>query len=87
VYDLLGVVMAKQEKEIWDAKDVADYLHVHLFTVHKYAREGKIPAFKIGADWRFHRKSIEKWIHEKEQGGVKSDKPHSQEKENGLFKE
>ncbi|MDD5292137.1 MAG: helix-turn-helix domain-containing protein [Candidatus Omnitrophica bacterium] len=79
--------MARQEKEIWDAKDVAEYLRVHLFTVHKYAREGKIPAFKIGADWRFNRKSIEKWIHEKEQGGAKVEKPHSQEKENGLFKE
>jgi len=75
-----------KDKEIWDAKDVAEYLHVHLFTVHKYAREGKIPAFKIGADWRFHRKSIEKWIHEKEQGSPK-EKPQKQDKENGLFKE
>jgi excisionase family DNA binding protein len=74
-----------KEKEIWDAKDVAEYLHVHLFTVHKYAREGKIPAFKIGADWRFHRKSIEKWIHEKEQGS--KDKPGKSKKENELFKE
>lgn len=44
------------------AQEVADYLNIHLFTVHKYAREGKIPAFKIGADWRFHKKYIEKWI-------------------------
>lgn len=79
--------MARNEKEIWDAKDVSDYLHVHLFTVHKYAREGKIPAFKIGADWRFHRKSIEKWIHEKEQGGNISEASPEKKKENGLFKE
>ena len=31
----------------------------------KYAKEGKIPAFKIGTDWRFHKKYIDQWIKEK----------------------
>lgn len=59
--------MAKRTKEkvIMTAKDVADYLKLHPLTVHRYAREGKIPAFKIGTDWRFHRKYIERWIKEK----------------------
>lgn len=52
-------------KEIMTAQDVADYLSLHPLTVHRYAREGKIPAFKIGADWRFHKKYIERWIKEK----------------------
>lgn len=52
-------------QEIMTTKDVADYLHVHPLTVHRYAREGKIPAFKIGTDWRFHRKYLEKWIRQK----------------------
>lgn len=55
----------KIEKEIMTAKDVADYLRLHILTIHKYAREGKIPAFKIGTDWRFHKKYIDKWIKEK----------------------
>jgi excisionase family DNA binding protein len=54
-----------KNKEIMTAKEVAEYLNVHPLTVHKYAREGKIPAFKIGTDWRFHKKYIEKWIKEK----------------------
>ena len=54
-----------KDKEIMTAKEVAEYLNLHPLTVHKYAREGKIPAFKIGADWRFHRKYIERWIREK----------------------
>ena len=54
-----------KEKEIMTAREVARYLNIHLLTVHKYAREGKIPAFKIGADWRFHKKYIEKWIRRK----------------------
>ncbi len=51
-------------KEIMTAKEVAAYLNIHPLTVHRYAREGKIPAFKIGTDWRFHRKYLERWIKE-----------------------
>lgn len=50
------------QEEILDAKDVARYLRLHLFTVHKFAREGRLPAFKIGNDWRFRRASIDAWI-------------------------
>ncbi len=52
-------------KEILTTKEVAEYLHIHPFTVHKLAREGKIPAFKIGTDWRFHKNYIDRWIKEK----------------------
>lgn len=57
--------MQKDNKEILNAKEVADYLNIHPLTVQKYAREGKIPGFKIGTDWRFHKKYIEQWIKEK----------------------
>ncbi len=57
--------MSKREKEIMTAKEVAEYLSIHPLTVHKYAREGKIPAFKIGTDWRFHKKYMERWIKER----------------------
>ena len=52
-------------REILTAKEVAEYLKIHPLTVHRYAREGKIPAFKIGTDWRFHKKYIERWIKER----------------------
>ncbi len=52
-------------KEIMDTKEVSEFLKLHPFTVNKMAREGKIPAFKIGVDWRFHRRHIERWINEK----------------------
>ena len=54
-----------KDKEILTTKEVAEYLDIHPLTVHKYARQGKIPAFKIGTDWRFHKRYIEKWIQEK----------------------
>ena len=60
-----GFMPVKKDKEIMTAKEVADYLNLHTLTVHRYARESKIPAFKIGTDWRFHKKYIERWIKEK----------------------
>ena len=56
--------MAKN-KEIMNNKEVSEFLKLHPFTVNKLAREGKIPAFKIGADWRFDKKLIDKWIKDK----------------------
>jgi excisionase family DNA binding protein len=52
--------------DILKAKDVAKYLHLHLFTVHNLARQGKLPAFKIGKDWRFRKVAIEEWVKAKE---------------------
>lgn len=59
-------------KEILTAKEVAEYLNIHPLTVHKHAREGKIPAFKIGTDWRFHKKHIERWIKQKSTSNLRS---------------
>ena len=70
----------KKSKEILTAKEVAEYLNIHPLTVHKHAREGKIPAFKIGTDWRFHRKHIERWIKEKSNFNI-----HKKEQKKELF--
>lgn len=58
--------MAKP-KEVMTIKDVAHFLDVHPMTVYKYVKGGKIPAFKVGANWRIRRNSIRKWIDENEQ--------------------
>ena len=42
--------------------EVAKSLQLHPFTVTRLAREGKIPAFKIGGSWRFRKDEFEKWI-------------------------
>ena len=42
--------------------EVADYLQVSLPTVYRLARHGRIPAFRIGRDYRFGRDAIEKFV-------------------------
>jgi excisionase family DNA binding protein len=46
---------------IMTVAEVAQYFQVHTSTVYKLARNGQIPVFKIGADYRFYRDAIEKW--------------------------
>ncbi len=46
--------------------EVATYLRVSITTLYRLAREGQIPATKIGSRWRFKRASINKWLAEKE---------------------
>ena len=47
-------------RRIMTATEVATYFKVHPTTIYKLLRCGKLPAFKIGTDWRFDRDAIEK---------------------------
>ena len=48
--------------QILTAAEVAKYLQVHPSALYKLLRQHQIPAFKIGADYRFDRDAIEKWM-------------------------
>jgi excisionase family DNA binding protein len=43
-------------------QEVAKYLRVHPSTVYRLAKKGRIPAFKLGSDWRFNLDSINEWL-------------------------
>ena len=42
--------------------EVSKILKLHPFTVTRLAREGKLPAFKVGGVWRFRKDRFERWI-------------------------
>ena len=42
--------------------EVAKVLKLHPFTVTRLAREGKLPAFKVGGVWRIKKDEFERWI-------------------------
>ena len=44
--------------------EVAEYLQLHPLTVRRLAREGGIPAFKVGRQWRVKRAALDQWIKE-----------------------
>jgi len=44
------------------AKEAAEFLGVHVETLRRLARNGEIPSFKIGKDWRFNKDALERWM-------------------------
>lgn len=48
--------------EILTVKDVADYLKVNERTIYRLATSGELPAFRVGASWRFRLNEIDTWI-------------------------
>jgi len=47
---------------ILTAKEVADYLRCHISTVYRLAKTGKLPGFRLGADWRFREDALQNWL-------------------------
>ena len=45
--------------------EISKILRIHPFTVTRLAREGKIPAFKVGGIWRFRKDQFEQWINQR----------------------
>ena len=43
-------------------EEVLDYLHVNLRTVYRLIKAGKIPAVRVGRQWRFKRADLDAWI-------------------------
>jgi len=46
--------------------EVADYLQISKENVYKLAQRGRIPASKVGGQWRFKRKRIDDWLEAQE---------------------
>jgi excisionase family DNA binding protein len=46
-------------RDVLDASEVADLLHLPLSTVLEYARRGVVPAHKLGRRWIFLRDEVD----------------------------
>jgi excisionase family DNA binding protein len=43
-------------------EEVLEYLQVNLRTVYRLIKAGKIPAVRVGRQWRFRRHDIDAWL-------------------------
>ena len=59
------------DREVLTVKEVCDLLRVHPTTLYKMARQGKIPSFRVGNEWRFRKDAIMRWLSEKSEGAGK----------------
>jgi PTS system nitrogen regulatory IIA component len=48
--------------EIMTIEEVAKFLKLKPQTIYTWAQNGKIPAAKIGKEWRFRRDLVDAWF-------------------------
>ena len=52
------------DHEILTIEEVAHYLRLKPQTIYKWAQEKRIPAVKLGKEWRFRRSILDRWLDE-----------------------
>ena len=45
-----------------EVDEACQYLKISKVTLFRYARDGIIPAFKMGRKWRFHKCTLNEWM-------------------------
>jgi len=53
-----------RDNEILTIEDVAAYLRLTPQTIYKWAQEKRIPAAKLGKEWRFRKSIVDRWLDE-----------------------
>lgn len=57
-------------------EEVLEYLQVNLRTVYRLIKAGKIPAVRVGRQWRFRKRDIDAWLDsQRPRGGAGSPAP------------
>ena len=56
--------MSPQLNDIMTLEEVAEYLRLKPQTIYTWAQEKKIPAAKLGKEWRFRRSIVDKWFNQ-----------------------
>jgi excisionase family DNA binding protein len=49
-------------RDFLTTKEVAEYLRVNPYTVYRLVAQRKLPAFKVGSQWRFKRTVLDHWL-------------------------
>ena len=64
--DQIKTIMPMQNIiEAYTVEELAEGLKLHPYTVRRLCREGKIPCFKFGGQWRFRKDEIDRWSRSK----------------------
>ncbi len=59
--------MSKREDpghDILTLEEVATYLRLKPQTIYRWAQERRIPAVKLGKEWRFRKSILDRWLDE-----------------------
>lgn len=54
----------KEQKEIMNVSELAEYIGVSRSKIYKMIKEKKVPASKIGRQYKFSKQVIDSWLKE-----------------------
>jgi excisionase family DNA binding protein len=57
----------RADDELLTAAEVAEYLGVEPVTVYRWCRSGRLPAMKLGKEWRIRRSALKNFLQRAEQ--------------------
>jgi excisionase family DNA binding protein len=69
---------------IMTVHDIALYLRLSEAKVYKLAKEGQLPALRVGKSWRFRKDLIDEWIRRETELALES---KTKDQEEGLPEE
>jgi excisionase family DNA binding protein len=58
--------MMLKAREILTPPELCEYLRVTRNTIYRALRQGTLPGFRVGNEWRFHLDAIEQWQRDQE---------------------
>jgi excisionase family DNA binding protein len=47
--------------KVLTVSELSVYLRVHRSTIYRLLKEGQLPGFRVGSDWRFNIETIDEW--------------------------
>lgn len=71
-YQMRGT-KTKPNGEVMTIRELAAYMRVHATTLYRLVRQGQIPSFKIGSEWRFLKSEIDRYARGEWQPQVKTE--------------
>jgi len=58
------------DNEVLTLREVSKYLKISTDALADLVRRHRIPAFKVGRQWRFRKSSIDRWAEKQEQRAI-----------------
>jgi excisionase family DNA binding protein len=50
------------QENLLTTEQMARYLKVDKFTIYRLVTQKKIPAFKVGSQWRYKKRLVDDWL-------------------------
>jgi len=55
------------KKSLMDFEETKEYLRVSRATLYRLLQTGRVPASKVGGQWRFRQERLDQWLEEQEE--------------------